>query len=606
MEAPTVATKQVSFQGLDLIVETPKGGERRGTSAAGEPWTVTMPADYGYIRKTIGADGEGVDFYLGPDPEADRVWIVHQNDVQTGAFDEHKVMLGFADRASAITTYVAGFSDGRGIERIGKVTPTTIAGLKQALASDEACAYEASVELTDHQTAEAIRDGDLPSPTRYGDFWLFDLRITGTGAAYRDALDEYAIRDPEEWLSDEFVARCAGLPVIFGHPERSGLNQEEWRQRAIGTIVLPYLKGDEVWGVAKIYDADAAELMQTTHRSTSPGVTPPKGASPVTLNDGTKVLAEPLPAVLDHLAVCQAGVWDKDGPPDGIRLDARKDQAVADEDREKLEKAEKERDDARRDAADFKARLDAKEAEEKERADKARKDAETEAEAEKEKADKKRADRKGRHDKHDGDIMDCSRCDSEEEEEREDKKRKDAAATAAIDANRGTELHDSKKITDLEAELRDLKARLGGLERQPSIEERNEISAAFHRADSVYQMLGDETPHAIAGETPIAYRRRLADKLRKYSEKWKTYAFHDALDPQAFKLVEDSIYADALDHAKTPSAAGEFGQLREVKSKELGKEVSRFFGDARSAWLPFMQPSRTVIGKINNNPAGSR
>ena len=132
-------------------------------------------------------------------------------------------------------------------------------------------------DLTDHEAAEAIRDGELPSPTKYGDFWLFDFRITGTGAAYRDSINEYAFRDPAQWLSPKFVERCNGLPVIFEHPDNCGLNSEEFRERSIGSVTLPYIKGEDVWGVAKIFDADAAALMQTTHRSTSPGVTPPKG-----------------------------------------------------------------------------------------------------------------------------------------------------------------------------------------------------------------------------------------------------------------------------------------------------------------------------------------
>jgi hypothetical protein len=61
--------------------------------------------------------------------------------------------------------------------------------------------------------------------------------------------------------------------------------------------------------------------MQTTHRSTSPGVTPPEGSKAVELKSGDKILLEGLPRVLDHLAVCELGVWDKNAPPSGIQLD---------------------------------------------------------------------------------------------------------------------------------------------------------------------------------------------------------------------------------------------------------------------------------------------
>ena len=473
-------------------------------------------------------------------------------------------------------------------------------------------------ELTDHQTAEAIRDGKLPSPTKYGDFYLFDVRVTGTGAAFRESLDEWAFRDAKEWTSPEMVARCAGLPVIFEHPERSGLNSQEFQDRAIGTIVLPYVKGDEVWGIAKIFDADAALAMQTTHTSTSPGVTPPKGSVATELKDGSKVLAEGLPLVLDHLAICSAGVWDKDGPPEGIRLD-RKEKPLADEDKEKLEK---ERDDAklRADAAEKelndmkadKAKKDAEETEkkaieaaEKEKADKAKKDA---ADA------KKRDSRKDRHSKHDGDIMDCSRCDSEEsaeEKEREDKAKKDAEAApkTPVDAERGTELNDSK-LTELTAQHNalqlqhaEMSKRLDAMNVQPSIEDSNEIAKAWSRWDSLYQMLNEQTPRAYPGEKPRAYLRRLADGVRKFTQSFANYVFHDSPQPTDFGLVVDAIYNEALAHSKKP-IMDKPGFLREVVTHPHGKTRTEFIGDSRSAFLPFMHPTKFAIAKINR-PTGS-
>jgi hypothetical protein len=473
---------------------------------------------------------------------------------------------------------------------------------------------------TDHEVAEGIRDGRYASPQPYGDFWLFDLRITGTGMAYRDGLDEWAFRDPGTWLDDDFLTRCNGLTVTFGHPERAGLNDQEYQDRAIGSIVLPYRKGDEVRGVAKIFNADAADVMQTSHRSTSPGVTPPKGSEAIVLKDGTKVLAEGLPLILDHLAICEAGVWDKDGPPDGIRLDAltRKDQAVADKD---LEAVTKERDDAvakldefekkdkaRKDAADAAAKKDAEETEkkaaaeaEREKADKAKKDA----------ADsKKRDSRKDRHAKHDGDIMDCSRCDSEESEEekerkeRDDKARKDAEAAAKtpVDAERGTELHDSK-LADLEARFKRQSEQIDAMHATPSIEDANELATIWGRWDSLYQMLGEPSKRAYPGEKPRAFLRRCADGVRQYTNSWKNYTFHDSQQQQDFSLVADAIYREALEHSKQP-ITDKPGFLREVVTHPHGKTRTEFFGDHRTAWLPFMHPTKFALTKVNR-PTGS-
>jgi hypothetical protein len=473
-------------------------------------------------------------------------------------------------------------------------------------------------DLTDFETAEAIRDEKLPSPTKYGDFYLFDLRVTGTGHAYRDSLDEWAIRDPKLWLHDDFVKRVNGLPVIFEHPERSGLNSDEFKERAIGTVILPYVKGDEVWGIAKIFDADAAELMQTTHVSTSPGVTPPQGSEATELKDGTKVLAEGLPLILDHLAVCEAGVWDKDGPPEGVRLD-RKGSVVTEEEKKALEK---ERDDAkiRADAAEselkeVKADKARRDAEEKELEDKRRKDAEESdkeelAAMEKEKADKKKDSRKSRHDKHDGDIMDCAKCDSEEKEEA-DKAKKDAAAKEEIDANEGTkEIHDSKALREeLEAtnkRFSEMASQLAALSRPPSIEDTDAIAKSFHRADALFQMLGEKTPTAMPGEKPIAYRRRLANRLRPFTDSWKNYAFHDAQHAQDFDLVERAIYAEAEAHVNK-TVEDRPGFLQELVDRHSipGKVKTTFRGDSRAAWLPFMPPVQRYIVGFNRNPNSS-
>ncbi len=173
---------------------------------------------------------------------------------------------------------------------------------------------------TELDIARAIRDGELPSPKKYENFHFFDLRITGTGLSKRDNPEEWVYRPSRNFLTDEFLERCQGLPVIFQHPDDSVLSQDEYRERAIGTIMLPYIKGDEVWGIAKIYDDDAAHLMsESKDISTSPGVLV-EGEYQEDFEDGLPLLIEGVPRLADHLAICTpGGVWDKGGPPTGIR-----------------------------------------------------------------------------------------------------------------------------------------------------------------------------------------------------------------------------------------------------------------------------------------------
>lgn len=191
--------------------------------------------------------------------------------------------------------------------------------------SDSASPFETELDV-----AKAIRDGKLPSPQRVGPMWLFDLRVTGTGASYRPAHDEYVFRPPEHYLNEEFLERCQGLPVIFDHPGQSMLDTDEWRQRSIGSCILPYIPArddeshltSEVWAIARIHDGDAAELMQTSHVSTSPAVSLDAAGDSrtVEMEDGSTLLIEGKPPYMDHLAVCEAGVWDKGGEPRGVSL----------------------------------------------------------------------------------------------------------------------------------------------------------------------------------------------------------------------------------------------------------------------------------------------
>jgi len=138
--------ERVSFQGLPISIETKKGETRSGRALNGKKWSVKLPADYGYIRRTEGADGDHADAYIGPIEDAPVAFVVDQIDPATGDFDEHKILLGFRNRGHAKTTYCAGFSDGSGIKRIGAIVPLSIAALKAWLAGDGALkpiAYQA-------------------------------------------------------------------------------------------------------------------------------------------------------------------------------------------------------------------------------------------------------------------------------------------------------------------------------------------------------------------------------------------------------------------------------------------------------------------------------
>lgn len=125
-EAGNYKKGHISLHGLDITIETPRGAERSGTAPDGSRWSVRMPDHYGYVKRSKGADGEQVDVYVGPKPESRTVYVVDQNDADTGKFDEHKAMLGYDSIEAAANAYHAAFDDGRGSDRMGAVTEMSV------------------------------------------------------------------------------------------------------------------------------------------------------------------------------------------------------------------------------------------------------------------------------------------------------------------------------------------------------------------------------------------------------------------------------------------------------------------------------------------------
>lgn len=169
--------------------------------------------------------------------------------------------------------------------------------------------------------AQAMTLGKLASPSVYQNLVLFNIRITGTGLSYRIDHDEYVWRDPSLYLNERFLKRCNGLIVIWEHPPDTIVDSKEFADRIVGTVFLPYIpkdKPDEVWAIVKMYDDAAIQQLVTHPYSTSPSVTLRKTNNATRDFNGETLLVEGIPALLDHIALCEHGVWDKGGPPDGV------------------------------------------------------------------------------------------------------------------------------------------------------------------------------------------------------------------------------------------------------------------------------------------------
>jgi hypothetical protein len=123
LAAGNYAKGHVRISGLDVSIETPKGAPRRSKAGDPNPWVVpSMPASYGYIRGTKASDGDHVDLFIGDKGENGRFWVINQNHVGTGRFDEPKVITGVDSAEEATAIYKASFADNFGDKVFGSIS----------------------------------------------------------------------------------------------------------------------------------------------------------------------------------------------------------------------------------------------------------------------------------------------------------------------------------------------------------------------------------------------------------------------------------------------------------------------------------------------------
>ena len=126
-EAGNYKMGHVKVQGLDISIENPAGSVRSGVDQDGKSWSVTMNNHYGYIRGTKGKDKDHIDVFLGENLLSDKVYVVDQVN-EDGAFDEHKVMIGFDSVDDAKAAYLSNYSDGW--QGLGNITEVPMSEFK--------------------------------------------------------------------------------------------------------------------------------------------------------------------------------------------------------------------------------------------------------------------------------------------------------------------------------------------------------------------------------------------------------------------------------------------------------------------------------------------
>jgi hypothetical protein len=129
IEAGNYAKPTVSWKGLTIKIETPKGQRRK-------PEYPEMPCHYGYFSKVgrdsapDASDGDKCDVFVGENLASDLVVVIDQ-ETKAGRFDEWKVVIGCTNQQDAIDLYRRAYTPGW---RVGPATSMTVEQFKAWLA----------------------------------------------------------------------------------------------------------------------------------------------------------------------------------------------------------------------------------------------------------------------------------------------------------------------------------------------------------------------------------------------------------------------------------------------------------------------------------------
>ncbi|EAA4605635.1 NUDIX hydrolase [Salmonella enterica subsp. enterica serovar Kisangani] len=426
------------------------------------------------------------------------------------------------------------------------------------------------MSLTELEVAERIRDGTVPSPVKFSNMWLVNLRITGTGLAYRAGLKEHVWRDPKLYLNEEFLRRCNGLPVIANHPDEAVLTEEDFKSRIVGSVMLPYVRGDEVWAVCRIYLKSIVEEITEGDVSTSPSVVFNSTSGNVEVQEGdTNFLIEGVPFLVDHIALVtkdhgSLGVWDKDRIPAGVEVTNTGEIEMEKEELQALLQGV---------VSDALSGINQKidgvvtRMDSLEQRDKARADAEEQA--------KKEAEEKAKADEAAEEQRKADEAAAEEQRK--------ADEAAAEEQRKADEAAEEQRKADEAAE-----------------KERNDsaLAEAQAKADSAFSACGKNAPAPFSGENALDYRKRALIAMQKHSPAHKDVNIRAIADSATLAVLEDAIFSAARQSIEKEMMSTQ-GQLhKRVRNDEAGRRITEYQGDP-NVWLSAFKIPGRRLAKIN-------
>lgn len=325
-EAGNYKMGHVTLGGLDISIENPQGSTRSGVDKGGKPWSVEMQHHYGYIKGTVGKDKDHVDVFVRPgvDALADDapVFVVNQVDPQSGAFDEHKVMLGYANERQASDAYRSNYDkDWKGA---GPIQEMTVAQFRDWVKDPEntkkqAAFVEPEAPIAGVEPASTPRPSEPAITDLQDDDGNFGVRegtvlrtVSGREMSPAPKFDvstprkrSLSIKRQREWLIDEALKEAENSL----HPEM--------RRRTIEAMKVDNLSRSDRDDLNDMLFGDADGPSESHVVQPVSGATP--AAPKITVRDPEKVAAMAAAAKKTQAEYVAAEAWWTDDLTDADR-----------------------------------------------------------------------------------------------------------------------------------------------------------------------------------------------------------------------------------------------------------------------------------------------
>jgi hypothetical protein len=237
----------INFRGLMIHVENKPGDVREGKGPNGKKWRTHMQLPYGEFVGTRGVDEDKLDVYVGPNRNADNVYIIHQNFVRgpnKGKYDEDKVMVGFESAEQAKAAYLAHYDSPKYFRSI---TTMAFPLFKKAIQRKEVHGEKVAAEMK--KIAQDFRLEDLftnhKTARRREKTWKTngkENKVIGSGFESSD-MAKAASAEPEPFTAAELLKMAAG-PKTASQLKWAEIVKRIGPSRAVGRV-SPLLSANE-------------------------------------------------------------------------------------------------------------------------------------------------------------------------------------------------------------------------------------------------------------------------------------------------------------------------------------------------------------------------